>query len=72
MKDEPSVYDNVVQQFLFDGQWYQVSLNGRITFLHYQMTLSCAANSLLRRLRQNAQLLADTTLSSEPTESQDN
>ena len=62
MKDEPSVYDKFVQQISFDGQRYQVSLPWKentpplpdnLELCHRQL------DSLLRRLKQNPQLLAE-------------
>ena len=62
MKDEPSVYDKFVQQISFNGQRYQVSLPWKentpplpdnLELCHRQL------DSLLRRLKQNPQLLAE-------------
>ena len=62
MKDEPSVYDKFVQKISFDGQRYQVSLPWKentpplpdnLELCHRQL------DSLLGRLKQNPQLLAE-------------
>ena len=65
MKNESSVYDKFVQQISFDGQRYQVSLPWKenhsplpdnLELCHRQLI------SLLRRLKQNLQLLAEYEL----------
>ena len=62
MKDEPSVYDKFVQQISFDGQRYQVSLPWKENTPPLQDNLELChrrLDSLLRRLKQNPQLLAE-------------
>ena len=65
MKNESSVYDKFVQQISFDGQRYQLSLPWKenhsplpdnLELCHRQLI------SLLRRLKQNFQLLAEYEL----------
>ena len=62
MKDEPSVYDKFVQQISFDGQRYQVSLPWKENAPPLPDNFELChkwLDSLLRRLRQNPQLLTE-------------
>ena len=61
-RDEPSVYDKFTQQISFNGERYQVRLPWKETHPPLPDNLELCRRrltSLLKRLRQNPQLLAD-------------
>ena len=62
MKDEPYVYDKFVQQISFNGQRYQVSLPWKENTPPLPDNLELCRrrlDSLLRKLKQKPQLLAE-------------